>query len=228
MMVYRKARAILSGLTNELRFPRPEPKGPFMSSATRRNVPRFTPEQYLALERRAEFKSEFDSGLIEAMSGASREHNLITGNVSREIGNQFKNRSCEVYSADMRVWIGPSSQYRYPDVVAVCGEPEFQDGEFDNLLNPTLIVEVLSLSTESKDRSHKFAGYRRLKSLREYVLISQSEVLIEKFVRDGERWIYTALDNLDDTLHLVSIDCNVLLKGIYAKVEFPEPGENDE
>jgi Uma2 family endonuclease len=199
-----------------------------MSSATRRNVPRFTPEQYLALERRAEFKSEFDNGMIEAMSGASREHNLISGNAYRKIGNQLENRPCEVYTNDMRVWIGPARQYRYPDVVAVCGEPEFQDGEFDTLLNPTLIVEVLSPSTESKDRSHKFAGYRRLKSHREYVLISQSEVLVEKFLQDGEKWIYTALDSLEDTLHLVSIDCAVPLREIYAKVEFPEPGEDDE
>ena len=128
----------------------------------------------------------------------------------------------------MRVWIGPTRQYTYPDVIAVCGPPEFQDGEFDTLLNPSLIVEVLSPSTESKDRNRKFAAYRRLKSLREYVLISQSEVLVEKYARDGENWIYTALDNLEDTLHLVSIGCDIPLKEIYAKVQFPEPGEDDE
>jgi Uma2 family endonuclease len=199
-----------------------------MSSATRRNIPRFTPEQYLALERKAEFKSEFDNGLIEAMSGASRQHNLIAGNLYRKIGNLLENRPCEVYTADMRVWIGPKRQYTYPDVTAVCGPPEFQDGEFDTLLNPALIVEVLSPSTESKDRSHKFAAYRRLKSLREYVLISQSEVLVEKYARDGENWIYTVLDNLEDTLRLVSIGCDIPLKEIYAKVQFPEPREDDE
>jgi Uma2 family endonuclease len=199
-----------------------------MSSATRRSVPRFTPEQYLALERKAEFKSEFDNGLIEARSGASREHNLITGNVSRQIGNLFKNRSCEVYAVNMRVWVGPTKKYRYPDVVAVCGEPDFQDVKFDTLLNPTLIVEVVSPTTERIDRGRKFAGYRRLKSLHEYVLISQSEVLVEKYARDGENWIYTALDNLEDMLHLVSIDCAVPLKEIYAKVEFPEPSEDDD
>ena len=128
----------------------------------------------------------------------------------------------------MRVWIGPKRQYTYPDVTAVCGPPEFQDGEFDTLLNPALIVEVLSPSTESKDRNRKFAAYRRLKSLREYVLISQSEVLVEKFARDGENWIYTALDNLEDTLHLVSIGCDIPLKEIYAKVQFPEPSKDDE
>ena len=199
-----------------------------MSSATRRNIPRFTSEQYLALERRAEFKSEFDNGFIEAMSGASREHNLITGNVLSEIRTQFRNRTCEVYATDMRVWIGPARQYRYPDITAVCGDPEFQDGEFDTLLNPTLIVEVLSPSTESKDRNRKFAAYRRLKSLREYVLISQSEVLVERYTRSGENWLYTALDNLEDTLQLTSIDCQVPLKEIYAKVEFPEHAEGDD
>ena len=197
-----------------------------MSSATRSNVPRFTPEQYLALERKAEFKSEFDNGFIEAMSGASREHNLITVNVTRSIATQFENRRCEVYAADMRVWVGFAKQYRYPDVTAVCGTPEFQDSEFDTLLNPTLIVEVLSPSTESKDRNRKFAAYRRLESLREYVLISQSEVLVERYTRDGENWVYTALDSLEDTLHLVSIDCAVPLKEIYAKVQFPVTGEN--
>lgn len=199
-----------------------------MSSATRSNVPRFTPEQYLALERRAEFKSEFDNGFIEAMSGASREHNLINGNVFSEIRARLRDRPCEVYTNDMRVWIGPARQYTYPDVTAVSGEPGFQDGEFDTLLNPTLIVEVLSPSTESKDRSRKFAGYRRLKSLREYVLISQNEVLVEKYVRDGDKWIYTVLDNLEDSLHLVSIDCAIPLKEVYAKVQFPEPGEDDD
>jgi Uma2 family endonuclease len=197
-----------------------------MSTGMTSNLPRFTPEQYLALERKAEFKSEFDNGFIEAMSGASREHNLITVNVTRSIATQFENRRCEVYAADMRVWVGPAKQYRYPDVTAVCGTPEFQDSEFDTLLNPTLIVEVLSPSTESKDRNRKFAAYRRLESLREYVLISQSEVLVERYTRDGENWVYTALDSLEDTLHLVSIDCAVPLKEIYAKVELPETGEN--
>jgi Uma2 family endonuclease len=197
-----------------------------MSSATGRNIPRVTPEKYLALERKAEFKSEFDNGFIEAMSGASREHNLIAGNLYRMIGNQLENLPCEVYTADMRVWIGPKKQYTYPDVTAVCGTPEFQDGEFDTLLNPTLIVEVLSPSTESKARNRKFAAYRHLESLREHVLISQSEVLVERYTRDGENWVYTALDSLEDTLHLVSIDCAVPLKEIYAKVQFPVTGEN--
>ena len=180
------------------------------------------------LERKAEFKSEFDNGLIEAMAGALREHNLIAVTSTARLVTTLENRPCEVYSGDMRVWIGPKRQYTYPDVTAVCGPPEFQDGEFDTLLNPTLIVEVLSPSTESKDRNRKFAAYRRLKSLREYVLISQSEVLVEKFARDGENWIYTWLDNLEDTLHLVSIGCDIPLKEIYAKVQFPEPGEDEE
>jgi Uma2 family endonuclease len=192
-----------------------------MSSAYSGNVPRFTPEQYLFLERKAEYKSEFDNGIIEAMSGATREHNLITGNVSRAIGNQFNGRPCEVYTGDMRVWVGPARQYRYPDVAALCGEPRFLDGTLDTLLNPSLIVEVLSESTERKDRGTKFAAYRRLESLREYVMIDPRRVLVERYTRDGDQWVLTLFENIDGTLRLESVGCEIPLKEIYAKVIFP-------
>jgi Uma2 family endonuclease len=193
-----------------------------MSWATSKNIPTFTPEQYLALERKAEFKSEFDNGIIEAMAGATREHNLIAGNVFRKIGNQFEDRPCEVYMGDMRVWVGPAKQYNYPDVVALCGTPRFQDGELDTLLNPALIVEVLSRSTESKDRGRKFAAYRRLESLREYVLIDPRHVLVERYTRQGENWVFTVLERLEDTLRLDSVGCEIPLKEVYARVLSPQ------
>src|SRR4051794_10859027 len=112
---------------------------------------RYTPEQYLALERKATFKSEYYNGSIYAMAGASRAHNLVAGNLFREVGSQLKDCPCEVYMSEMRVRVGPTGLYTYPDIVAVCGEPQFQDGELDTLLNPTLIVEVLSSSTEAYD-----------------------------------------------------------------------------
>lgn len=193
-----------------------------MSTASSKDVPRFTPEQYLALERKAEMKSEFYDGFIEAMAGASRAHGLISLNLASQIHGLFKDRTCEVYSSDMRVWVPAARSYNYPDVVAVCGKPRFQDGEFDTLLNPTMIVEVLSPSTERKDRGKKFTGYRSLDTLREYVLIDQERVLVEHYDRQGDRWVLTTLERLDDRLRLGSIDCEIPLAEIYARV-IPPP-----
>jgi Uma2 family endonuclease len=190
-----------------------------MASATSR--PRFTPEQYLALERKADFKSEFCNGFIIAMAGASREHNVIGGNLHGEIRSQLNGRPCEVYISDMRVRVSPAGLFIYPDVVAVCGEARFLDDKGDTLLNPTMIAEVLSTSTESYDRGDKFMHYRRLESLREYVVIAQDKVLVERFTRQGEEWLLTEFRNLDDTLRLASIDCAVPLREIYARIEFP-------
>lgn len=176
---------------------------------------RYTPEQYLALERKAEFKSEYFDGFIEAMSGTTRLHNLVAGNLLREIGNQLKGRPCEVYTADMRVRVSPTGLYTYPDVVAVCGEPRFLDGEFDTLLNPTLIVEVLSPSTEAYDRGGKFAHYRRLESLREYALIAQDRACVERFARRDEGWVLTEWSGPEAVLQLDSIGCAVALREIY-------------
>jgi Uma2 family endonuclease len=190
-----------------------------MSSAAVKTRP--TPEQYLALERKAAVKSEYLNGHIVAMAGTSRPHNLIAGNLHGEIRSQLRDRPCESYVSDMRVNITPTGLYTYPDVVAVCDEPRFLDGELDTLLNPTVIVEVLSPSTEAYDRGLKFAHYRRLASLREYVLVAQDRVLVERYTRQGEEWLLTAWSGLEDTLRLASIDCAVALREIYAKVQFP-------
>lgn len=193
-----------------------------MSSASSNDVPRFTPEQYLALERKAESKSEFYDGFIEAMAGASRAHGLISLNLASQLLQQLENRPCEVYNGDMRVWVGPANRYTYPDVVVVCGEPQFQDSDLDTLLNPTVIVEVLSPSTEQKDRGKKFTGYRGLSSLKDYILVDQDEVLVDQYTRDKEQWRLTIHDQHDDKLHLASIGCEVPLRAIYAKV-IPPP-----
>src|SRR5206468_6291774 len=120
--------------------------------------------------------SEYINGQIYAMSGASREHNLIVVNLIRELSSQLRGRPCEVYASDMRVKVRPTGMYTYPDVVAVCGEPRFEDEQVDTLVNPAVIVEVLSPSTEAYDRGQKFAHYRKLESLTEYVLVAQNEV----------------------------------------------------
>jgi Uma2 family endonuclease len=182
---------------------------------------RYTPEQYLELERKAPYKSEYYDGYIYAMSGASREHNLATGNLSGELRSRLKGRPCEVYASDMRVWIGATRSYTYPDVVVVCGEPRFEDREVDSLLNPTVVVEVLSPSTEKYDRGKKFDQYRRLDSLREYVLVAQDEVFVVHYARRGDEWVLSDLDRREDVLRLESIDCAVPLIEIYERIQFP-------
>lgn len=183
--------------------------------------PRYTAEQYLMLERKAAYKSEYINGQIIAMSGASRAHNLIAGNIYREISLQLRGRPCEVYISDMRVKVSLTGLYTYPDVVAVCGDIRFDDEQNDTLLNPTVIVEVLSPSTEAYDRGEKFAHYRRLESLQEYLLVAQDKVCVEHYVRQGDQWVLSEISSSSDTVHLASIGCEVALKEVYDKVEFP-------
>lgn len=179
----------------------------------------FTPAEYLAMERRAEYKSEYINGQIFAMAGASRAHNLITWNIARELGSQLKNRPCEAYVAGMRVKVDATGLYTYPDAVVVCGDIRLEDTHNDTLLNPTVIVEVLSPSTESYDRGEKFAHYRRLPSLREYLLVAQDRMRVEHYLRGDEHWILTELNEPEALLELPTIDCGVLLKDIYDKVD---------
>ncbi|MGH7127157.1 MAG: Uma2 family endonuclease [Planctomycetaceae bacterium] len=181
---------------------------------------RLTVQEYLAIERAAETKSEFFDGEMFAMAGASRRHNLITTNSSREVSLQLKGRRCEVYTSDMRVKIITTGLYTYPDLVVVCGEPEFEDAEVDTLLNPTVLMEVLSESTEDYDRGRKLTHYRKIPSLREYLLISQEEHLIEQFLRQSDgRWLLSEFRGLEATVSMPSIDCRLPLAEVYDKVE---------
>lgn len=197
-----------------------------MSSAATKK--RFTPQEYLALERKSETRNEYYNGEIFAMAGASREHNLIVANLLRDIGNQLEDRPCESYPSDMRVYIEATGLYTYPDIVVVCSEPRFQDREVDTLLNPTVIVEVLSPSTEAYDRGVKFRHYRCIGSLREFVLISQDRMMVERYTRQGNDWILSDLTDPDQILKLESIGCQTPLNRIYAKIKFPEPGVTEE
>jgi Uma2 family endonuclease len=178
-----------------------------------------SPDSYLARERIAEAKSEYVDGMLVAMSGATRAHILITVNVVRELSSQLRDRPCEVYAQDMRVRVAEATMYAYPDVAVVCGAPQFQDGEFDVLLNPTLIVEVLSDSTEGYDRGRKFARYRRRASLQDYVLVAQDRVSVERYSRQGEHWVLTEATELDQAIELPSIGCTLALRDVYDKVE---------
>ena len=184
--------------------------------------PRLTPEDYLAIERGAEYKSEYFNGEIFAMTGASEPHNAIVVNTTIQLGNQLKKRPCRLYANDLRVKVSPTGMYTYPDVAAACGELRFEDGYIDTLLNPSVIVEVLSPSTEAYDRGEKFAHYRRLDSLMEYVLVSQDKVRVEHYTRQAGGWLLTEISDLDGVLRLASIDCSVRLRDIYDKVQFED------
>lgn len=181
-------------------------------------TPRFTPEEYLARERQAEGKTEFLDGEIFAMTGASRRHNRIVLNVASSLDRQLKEKGCEVFASDMRVRVPAVDLYTYPDVAVACGEPRFEDAELDTLLNPVLIVEVLSKTTEGYDRGTKFAQYRTLPSLAEYLLIAQDRVHAEYFVRESDRWILTETDAIARTLELPSIGCTLALSDVYDRV----------
>lgn len=178
------------------------------------------PEEYLAWERKADTKHEYLRGEIIAMSGASRVHSLIVTNISGELYIQLKERTCEVHTNDMRVQTSPEISYFYPDVLVVCGEPRFEDNTFDTLLNPIVLVEVLSPSTAAYDRGEKFKHYQQLASLREYVLVSQDEVHVELYRRQETQWKPIEFRSLENVLSLASIDCELTLSDIYNRVEF--------
>ena len=193
-----------------------------MVTLTNRKENLKTPEEYLAKERKALTKSEYRNGQIQAMPGASHEHNVIMGNTFAELHIQLRDRTCIVYPSDMRVKVSSTGRYTYPDVVVVCDEPEFEDSHFDTLLNPTVLIEVLSPSTAAYDRGDKFAAYQKLDSLREYVLISQNSVCVEHYLREDQAWDLTEFRSLSDVFHLTSIGCELSLRAIYAKIQFSE------
>lgn len=187
-------------------------------------IEHFTPEQYLAVEREAPFKSEYIDGEIVAMVGASEPHNLIVTNVVAELGLQLRGRQCKVYASDMRVDVRESGLYAYPDVVALCGEPILTDDEQDNLRNPAVIIEILSKSTEAYDRGKKFMKYRRIESLMEYLLIAQDRHHVEHYVRQQHGgWLLSESTAVGDEIDLSSIDCHLKLSVIYDKVAIGEP-----
>ena len=184
---------------------------------------KLTPEEYLEFERKAEERHEYFGGEIFAMSGAKRNHNKVSTNISGLIWQHLKGKDCESYSNDMRVFVPKTGLYTYPDVVVVCGEPKFQDKVFDTLLNPTLLIEVLSESTESYDRGKKFQHYRSIETLQEYVLVSQDEARIEKYVKHGDGfWLLSEAVGLDAEIEFASIECRIALAEVYDKIDFSD------
>lgn len=184
-----------------------------------------TPAEYLEIERHSEIKHELINGRMYALPGASRQHIKIALSIAASLRSQMRDRNCDVYMADMRVNVDPSGKYVYPDVVAVCGEQHFEDSEVDTLLNPSVIIEVLSDSTERYDRSDKFDYYRSIASLREYVLVAQDIMRVDHYVLQDGQWVFSALTAAGARLSLTSIECEISLADIYEKVEFPPPKE---
>ena len=182
-----------------------------------------SPQEYLDRERRADFRSEFYRGEMCAMAGASWEHTLIKDNMAGAAGNRLKGGPCRVVTSDLRVKVNATGLYTYPDLVIVCDEPQFDDHVRDTLLNPRVIVEVLSDSTEKYDRGTKFAHYRQLSSVQEYVLVAQDRPLVERYVRQADdTWMLTVFDDLTETFDFGSIAAPIPLADIYRGVTFPE------
>jgi Uma2 family endonuclease len=186
--------------------------------------PYLTPEQYLEIERKAEFKSEYYRGEMYAMAGASTEHAQIVANLMRELGNHLRGRSCRLFSNDVRLCVKPDGLYTYPDVMVICGALQRLAGAPDTIVNPTIIIEVLSDSTEAYDRGRKFELYRSLETMAEYILIASRCVSVNRFVRQADgTWSFRAQTDLADTLDLAPIDCHLRLADLYELVTFDSP-----
>ena len=180
--------------------------------------PNLSEQDYLIDERNASFKSEYYRGEVFAMSGATKEHNKVTASIIVEIGQYLKGRKCSIMPSDSRVYNPLNTLYTYPDVVITCEEEKYLDDEFDTLLNPTIIIEVLSKSTENYDRGTKFARYRSIPSLKHYVLFSSMEYLAEIYSREADTWVLTTANKPEDSLYLSAIDYHFQLKDMYVQV----------
>lgn len=179
-----------------------------------------TPEEYLALEEKADHKSEYSNGEMFAMAGGSVNHNQIAVNVTAAFSRLFAHKPSRVFMNDVRLHIKRSGLYTYPDVMIVCGKIEFIPGRDDMLLNPILIVEVWSDSTKEYDRGAKFAMYRQIPTLQEYVMIDQTQPYVEHYRRDGNFWVLETLEQMETVLALPSLECEIPLATMYEKVEW--------
>ena len=176
-------------------------------------------EEYLAFERASDQRHEYDGTAISARARGSEQHILICGNICGSLHGQLRRRDCTVYNSDMRVHIPVTGLYTYPDVSALCGSPQFLDGQRDTLLNPVVIVEVLSPSTETYDRGKKFRNYRSLPSLQDYLLIDQDAVHVEHYTRrPNGQWLLDEVSDRTESVVLDSIDCTLEVMDIYEKV----------
>jgi Uma2 family endonuclease len=184
---------------------------------------KYTEAEYLAMERESDIKHEFYRGEIFAMAGTSPNHDRIVIDTISSLNAQLRKSPCEVFSSEIRVRVNLTRSYMYPDIKVVCGEREFTKDNPSSLLNPTLIIEVLSPSTAEYDRAGKSFEYRKLTSLQEYILIAQDEPRVEHYVRQSdEKWSLIDITGLDAVIELKSIPCTLALADIYSRVSFTE------
>jgi Uma2 family endonuclease len=184
-------------------------------------VTHVTPEEYLAAERLSETRSEYLDGVVYPMTGAKLNHTQIVSNLILELGTQLRASPCRALPIDQKVRMPDSRKFFYPDVSVICGEPQFHDDRRDIILNPILVIEVLSRSTEAFDRGAKFQAYRTIESLKEYVLVEQERPLVEQYVRQEDgRWALSTAAGLESSLTLPSIGCTLNLGAVYDKVDF--------
>ncbi|HEY0458856.1 MAG TPA: Uma2 family endonuclease [Pyrinomonadaceae bacterium] len=192
-----------------------------MSALTK--TKKYTPEEYLALEEKAEYRSEYENGLIVAMAGGSLNHQQITANMTVFLDSQIRRNGCRVLPTEMKIRVEAVNKFYYPDVTIICEKPEFYGKRSDTITNPRLLIEVLSKSTEAKDRGEKFFAYQTLDSFEEYVLVSQDKHLVETFTKqtDGS-WRYLATIGLDSKVYLDSVKAELTMQEIYDLVEFEQ------
>ena len=183
----------------------------------------YTPDEYFAIEENAEYRSEYCDGELFAMAGATVNHNRITITLTRILDEIFEqNRKCEVFSENVRLQMRPNRHYTYPDIMIVCGKPKFVKNRNDTLTNPVVIIEVLSESTQDYDRGSKFAAYREIRTLKEYILIEQDRAHIETFVKEEDgTWRLRDYNDMAGELSFVSLDITIPIQTIYRRVEFP-------
>jgi|SRR5581483_6345873 len=185
--------------------------------------PYISPQEYLQREREAATKSEYYDGIIVAMAGASPNHNAVAFNLAFELGGMLRGGDCRGFRSDMRVRVPDCNRYYYPDLAVVCGEPEFEQiAGVESLLNPTVLIEVLSDTTERTDRTDKLDCYRTLASLQTYILVAQDTPRIESYSRQADgSWRYDSASGLDAVLPLPALNGGLRFAEVYARVEFP-------
>ena len=185
--------------------------------------PALSEEAYLASERISSIKHEYYNGHIYAMSGGKEPHNLIAGNTLASLHSQLRRKPCRVYPSHMRVKVLRTGLNTYPDIVVICGQPQFTDAIRDTITNPAIIIEILSPSTERYDRGMKFQNYRTIDTLQDYILIAQDHHHIEHYIRQQNgQWLLEEVTNLDEEIHIQSIECMLRLDDVYEKVDLDQ------
>jgi Uma2 family endonuclease len=197
-----------------------------MENEVKEAVPKYnhvTPERYLEMERASEEKHEYYKGEVFAMSGASLRHNIIAKNFNGILIPFLKGQSCDIFGSDLRIHIPENSLFTYPDFSIICGEPKTTDKEKDTVINPSVLVEILSKSTKDYDRGTKFSLYRSIKTLKEYILIDFLSISVELFAKQQDNsWKLTEYKQLSDNFYIAAIDLTLFLKDIYDNVNFNE------